>query len=268
VHTLTVSLIQTQTHWHNPAANRKMFDDWLTQVPPDSQLVVLPEMFSTGFTMAASEQAEPMDGPTVAWLRAAARRLNKHVCGSVVIAEAGEYHNRLLWCDPTGVISCYDKRHRFRMAGEHEHFAAGNERVVVQIGATRILLQVCYDLRFPVFARNLNDYDVYLIVANWPAARQYHWQALLAARAIENQCFVAALNCVGEDGNDVVYAGGSALLDFQGQPLVLNAGLQTEAVATTGAREAVFTAALNLDELHAYRTTFPAWQDADAFRII
>jgi predicted amidohydrolase len=247
-----------------------MFDDWLAQVPQDSQLVVLPEMFSTGFTMAASEQAETMDGPTVAWLRAAARRLGKHICGSVVIAAAGKYRNRLLWCDPTGALRYYDKRHRFRMAGEHEQFAAGDERVVVQIGATRILLQVCYDLRFPVFARNLNDYDIYLIVANWPAARQAHWHALLAARAIENQCFVAAVNCVGEDGNGVVYAGGSALYNFQGQSLALSAGSETQkqTQAMSGAREAVFSAALNLDELHSYRSTFPAWQDADAFRII
>ena len=261
--TLKVSMVQTATHWHDPAANRAMFDDWLMQIPAETEVVMLPEMFSTGFTMASQEQAELMDGPTVSWLLDAAKRLNKTLCGSVVIA-ADEDHsqcsNRLLWVTPDAVtannITCYDKRHRFRMAGEHEHFEAGQERVVVTHNGVRILLQVCYDLRFPVFARNRDDYDVYLIVANWPAARQQHWNTLLAARAIENQCYVVAVNCVGTDGNDVSYSGGSGLFSFTGEP-------QSQLFDEAG----VISGELDITALEAYRQAFPAWQDADAFSL-
>jgi len=254
---LTVSMVQTATHWHDPAANRAMFDDWLKQIPANADVVMLPEMFSTGFTMASTEQAETMEGPTVNWLVEAAKNLNKTLCGSVVIA-ADESHtrcsNRLLWVTPSGSITCYDKRHRFRMAGEHEHFEAGQDRVVVTHNGARILLQVCYDLRFPVFARNRGDYDVYLIVANWPAARQQHWNTLLAARAIENQCYVVAVNCVGTDGNDVSYSGGSGIFDFLGNA-------QTQLFDEPG----IVGGELDLAALAAYREGFPAWQDADAF---
>jgi len=254
--TLKVCMVQTATHWHDAPANRTMFDEWLEQIPQDAELVLLPEMFSTGFTMAASEQAELMDGPTVSWLTATAKRLNKTLCGSVVIASDNgrkQCSNRLLWVTPSG-LTYYDKRHRFRMAGEHEHFEAGQDRVVVTHNGVRILLQVCYDLRFPVFARNRDDYDVYLIVANWPAARQQHWNTLLAARAIENQCYVVAVNCVGTDGNGVSYRGGSGIYSFTGEP-------QNRLFDDAG----IVTGELDLAALEAYRQSFPAWQDADGF---
>lgn len=258
---LKVSLVQTATHWHAPAANRDMFDRWLQSIPPDSEIVLLPEMFSTGFTMASASQAEAMDGPTISWLVEAAQRTGKTLCGSVVVglSDGGaerRFVNRLLWVTPAGEITTYDKRHRFRMANEHLHYAAGSDRVVVEHRGIRILLQVCYDLRFPVFSRNRGDYDVYLLVANWPAARQHHWNTLLAARAIENQCYVVAVNRVGADGNGISYDGGSGIYNFQGEPDVVSFGDET-----------VLSGELDLVGQAAYREAFPAWQDADRFRL-
>ena len=256
---LGVCLVQTAPHWHDPQANRQLFDHWFDRVPDAAEIVVLPEMFSTGFTMASKEQAEPIDGPTTRWLVAAAHKLGKTLCGSVVIArdDSGErFANRLLWVTPQGEVTHYDKRHRFRMAGEHQHYDAGEERVVVVRRGVRILLQVCYDLRFPVFARNRGDYDVYLLVANWPAVRQQHWQTLLAARAIENQCYVVAVNRTGTDGNDVHYRGGSTIYGYDGE---VNERLVD--------REGLVSGHLDMAAQRAYREEFPAWQDADAFTI-
>lgn len=267
--TIEISLIQTATHWHDPGANRAMFDRWFSEVSSESEIIVLPEMFSTGFTMAAAEQAETMNGPTVSWLVAAAQRLGKTLCGSMVIKRGADELapdsssdsgvdcvNRLLWVTPDGQVTSYDKRHRFRMAGEHEHYEAGQERVIVTHRGVRILLQVCYDLRFPVFARNRDDYDVLLLVANWPASRQHHWNTLLAARAIENQCYVVAVNCIGKDGNAVVYEGGSGIYNFQGEAEVLSFHA-----------EGVLQGQLDLVAQARYRQAFPAWQDADRFEL-
>ncbi len=253
---LTLSLIQTATHWHDPLANQQLFQDWLAQVPAESTLVVLPEMFSTGFTMSSEEVAEDMSGPTVSWLTEQARSHNKTLCGSVVIRDTGRFYNRFLWVTPQGVASTYDKRHRFRMAGEHEHYAAGEHRVVIEHQGWRICPMVCYDLRFPVFFRNRDDYDLLLCVANWPAARQPAWDVLVRARAIENLSYMAAVNIVGTDGNGVTYSGGSVLLDPQGCSL-----------AEAGDQSGVFSATLNIDQLKTYRQTFPAWQDADEFSL-
>lgn len=253
---LTVSLIQTATHWHDPAANRRMFDAWLDEVPEAAELVVLPETFSTGFTMAAADMAEPMTGPTVAWLRAAAARTGATVCGSVVIEEAGHAFNRFVWMPPTGEPVCYDKRHRFRMAGEHEHYAAGDRRVLVNLGDWRILPAVCYDLRFPVWLRNRGDYDVLLAVANWPAPRQLAWNTLLRARALENQAYAVGVNVVGTDGNGMHYTGGSAVYAPDGETLL-----------EAGAGAGVHTVVLSGEALHAQRQRFPAWRDADDFTL-
>jgi omega-amidase len=253
---LTVSLIQTATHWHDPHANRALFDEWFAQVPAGADLVVLPEMFATGFTMAAAEVAEPMSGATVAWLRAAAARLGTTVCGSLVIAEGGRHFNRFLWATPAGELTAYDKRHRFRMAGEHQHYAAGDRRCVVALNGWRLLPLVCYDLRFPVWLRNRNDYDALLAVANWPAARQGAWNALLRARAIENLAYAAGVNIVGRDGNGVDYGGGSAVYDPEGRELI-----------DAGNRKGVFTVTLDGEALTDYRQRFPAWQDADDFSL-
>ena len=251
---MKISLIQSELHWHDPKRNRALFDRWFDDVPEGSQVVVLPEMFSTGFTMSSEEQSEDMAGPTVAWMQASAVRLSAIVCGSLIVAEAGTWYNRFIWAQPNSMVEHYDKRHLFRMADEHRHYSAGRERVLVEVDAMRVLPQVCYDLRFPVFSRSLGDYDLAIYVANWPAARQLAWEALLRARAIENQCYVIGVNRIGVDGNDVGYAGGSAAFSFDGIALL-----------EAGERSGVFTVELDLDALGSYRERFPAWRDAEDF---
>ncbi len=253
---LKVAIVQTHTHWHDPAANRAMFDIWFDDVPAGADLIVLPEMFSTGFTMASAEVAETMEGETVRWMQQRAGELGKTLCGSVVIEAGGAYFNRMLWVPPDGRISFYDKRHLFRMAGETEHYQPGSDRVIVRINDMRVCLAVCYDLRFPVWLRNRGDYDVLLVVANWPAARVGAWTALLRARAIENQAYAVGVNIVGTDGAEVAYSGGSAVFDPQGQ-VVLAPSPKAEVVA----------AELDLEALEDYRRAFPAWQDADEFQL-
>jgi predicted amidohydrolase len=254
---LSVSFVQTSTVWHDPAANRALFAEHLARVPSESALVLLPEMFSTGFTMSPEVVSEPMDGPTVAWLRDQARQLGKTVGGSVVIAADGRFYNRFLWAMPGGDISCYDKRHRFRMAGEHRHYAAGNARPVWRVGAMTVRPLVCYDLRFPVWLRRRDDYDLLACVANWPAARLDAWRTLLKARAIENQSYVVGVNVLGRDGAGVDYAGGSVVFGPDGACLL-----------DAGENDGVFTIDLDLDHLAHYRAGFPAWQDADEFNIV
>ena len=253
---LNVALVQVATHWHDPAANRDLFDAMFAEVEPATDLIVLPEMLSTGFTMASREVAETMDGDTVAWLRRRAAERQVAIAGSVVIHDAGRYFNRLVWMPPDGRETVYDKRHLFRMAGEHEHYAAGDRRVNVQLGDWRIRLAVCYDLRFPVWLRSTGDYDALLCVANWPAARQTAWHTLLRARAVENQCYTIAVNRVGRDGNDVEYGGGSAVYGPEGETL-----------AEVFGDEAIVTASIELDGLRDYRNRFPAWRDADVFAV-
>ncbi len=253
---LTLSLVQTPTHWQSPADNRALFERWFAELPEDARVVVLPEMFSTGFTMGSAQVAETMEGPTMTWLKNQAAALGKVICGSLVIEADGQYFNRFVWVNPNGAVTCYDKRHRFRMADEHQHYAAGSQRCVVEVDGWRVCPMVCYDLRFPVWFRNREDYDVLLCVANWPAVRQQAWNILLRARAIENQCYTVGLNIVGVDGNEVVYAGGSGVYAPEGHALL-------EAGEATG----IFTQTLDGGGLLEYRRRFPAWQDADAFTL-
>ena len=252
---LRIALVQAAPRWHDAAGNRCLFDRALGSISEPVDLVVLPEMFNTGFTMSSREVAETMDGDTVAWLREQAARRGAAIAGSLAV-DAGSIFNRLVWMPPHGRESAYDKRHLFRMAGEHEHYAAGRQRVVVAIGPWRVRLCVCYDLRFPVWLRSRNDYDVLLCVANWPAARQSAWSTLLRARAVENQCYAVGVNRVGTDGNGVEYQGGSTVCDWNGTALV-----------DENDAPAVLTASLDLDALNAYRRRFPAWQDADEFEV-
>jgi predicted amidohydrolase len=252
---LRATLVQQPLAWHDAAANRRHLEALLAPHAGTSDLVVLPEMFTTGFTMAAAEVAETMDGPSVAWLRATAQRLGAVVAGSVVIDDGG-HRNRLLWATPDGGLAWYDKRHLFRMAREHEHYAAGEQRLVLEVGGWRVLPLVCYDLRFPVWSRNRGDYDLALYVANWPAARRYPWSTLLRARAIENLCYVIGVNRVGTDGKGIEYSGDSAVIDPLGQPVV-----------DCGAAACVTTVTLSAEILAAHRARFPAHLDADEFRL-
>ena len=253
---MRVALVQAAPAWHDPAANRELFEQMIDTIDQDVDLVVLPEMFSTGFTMSAADVAETMAGETVAWVRDQASQRGFTIAGSIAIKD-GPCFNRLVWMPPDGRATMYDKRHLFRMAGEHEHYAAGRKRVVATLGGWRVCLSVCYDLRFPVWLRCRDDYDLLLCVANWPAARQTAWDTLLRARAVENQCYVVAVNRIGTDGNGVEYRGGSAVCDWNGHALAEGAD-----------GPAVLYASLDLGAVRAYRRDFPAWRDADEFRVV
>ena len=250
---LKIALVQTELAWEDPGANRARFDERLTVLDGAPDLVVLPEMFTTGFSMAGPRLAETMDGPSVEWLRNKAVQLKAHLTGSLIIEEAGTVYNRLLWATPDGKLDHYDKRHLFRMSGEHRVYGAGHHYLTVTIGPWRVRPFICYDLRFPVWTRNVAQaYDLALFVANWPAARAAHWMTLLKARAIENQAYVVGVNRVGRDGNGQAYAGDSMVLDPLGKVLYHAAN-----------REVVHTLDLDLARLEDYRRQFPAWRDAD-----
>jgi predicted amidohydrolase len=256
VQDLSVSIIQSPLHWRDAPANRAHFDGLIADIKTPTDLIVLPETFTTGFTMDAAACAETMDGDTVAWMKLLAQDFQMTLCGSLIIEESGGYYNRLIWTSPDGKISHYDKRHLFRMVDEHKHFSAGSERPIFKLNGWRIRPLICYDLRFPVWSRGINDFDLMIVIANWPAARQSAWQVLLPARAVENQCYVAGVNRTGDDGNDVRYAGDSAVFDYLGKPVVTCADQPcTETVRLSGGA------------LERYREKFPAWLDADRFTI-
>lgn len=260
---LTVSLVQGATRWHDATANREYYGE-LVRRARGSDLIVLPETFLSGFSNDTGISADTMDGEGVAWLRALAAEVDAVICGSLAIREGGTVYNRLLWMQPDGAFAQYDKRHLFRMAGEHTRYGGGNERLIVELKGWRILPQVCYDLRFPVWLRNRRlegaaggmDYDLAIFVANWPAPRRQAWRTLLRARAIENLACVIGVNRVGVDGNDLPYAGDSAVIDPVGEALV-----------ECGALEQVATLTLDPAPLLAHRERFPAWMDADAFTL-
>ena len=261
---LRISLVQGDTRWLDPAGNRDYYGHLIAALHGTTDLVVLPETFTSGFSNDAIDQAEGMDGPTVGWLREQAARTGAAITGSVQIRDGEGVYNRLFFVTPDGGLQHYDKRHLFRYAKEHERYAAGRERLTVEWKGWRICPLVCYDLRFPVYSRNRFDverqggldYDLLVYVANWPAARAYAWKTLLRARAIENLCFVAGLNRVGTDGNGLHYSGDSAVLDVFGQPLSECADL-----------EVVTTTSLPASVLLGHRERFPAMLDADAFSL-
>ncbi|MFH1981988.1 MAG: amidohydrolase [Pseudomonadota bacterium] len=250
---LSVTLVQSDLVWEDSAANLAALKGQLPSGEMDTDLIVLPEMFATGFSMNPAPIAQTMDGPAVQWMRALAAEKTAAVTGSLIIAEDGNYYNRLIWAAPDGAIATYDKRHRFRMAGEHDVYAAGNRLLTVDWRGWRIRPFICYDLRFPLWTRNLdNAYDVALFVANWPERRAPHWRQLLIARAIENLSYVVGVNRVGTDGNGVFYSGDSAVIAPEGEVLFesrIDAGCHTQV--------------LSRERLDTYRQTFPAWMDAD-----
>jgi predicted amidohydrolase len=253
---LELALIQTELAWQDPAANRAHFEPLLEQAR-GADLIVLPEMFSTGFSMDSAALAEPEEGPTSQWLREQAHALQAVVTGSLIIQAAdGSYRNRLLWARPDGTLAHYDKRHLFRMAGEHKHYSAGEQQVLLEVKGWQVRPLICYDLRFPVWSRDPQGTDLLLYTANWPAARRTHWNRLLPARAIENLCYVAAVNRIGEDGKGYAYSGDSQVLDFQGEPLL-----------APGAAAGVFRVTLMAAELAAHRQRFPTHLDADSFSL-
>ncbi len=253
---LNVTIVQADLHWHDPEKNLQDFSRTLRQADPGTDLIVLPEMFSTGFTMDAEAHAERMDGPSVTWMAATANETGAVLCGSLVIRDAGRYYNRMILMRPDGNFDYYDKRHLFRLAGEHQHYSPGSDLVTFRIGEWRVRPLVCYDLRFPAWSRNRGDYDLLVYAANWPKPRHHAWATLIQARAIENLSYVAAVNRVGTDGNGIDYIGGSAIIDYAGHHL-------TPVTDAPG----LWSATLDLSELKAFREKFPFHIDADSFEM-
>lgn len=248
-----VAVCQFDVEWCNTPSNLTHAESFVARAGAD--IVVLPEMFATGFTTEPRSVAEPMDGQIIEWMRSAAAKYGCAIVGTAIIAAEGNYYNRTLFVEPSGRVTHSDKRHLFSIGGEAEHLTAGAERVVVEFGGLRWLLLTCYDLRFPVWSRNRGDYDVALYPAAWPASRRFAWQTLLRARAIENEAYVIGANRTGSDPT-VGYSGDSVLLDFRGLTL-----------AEIGNEEGIITAELDKEALEEFRTKFPTWQDADKFSI-
>jgi predicted amidohydrolase len=253
---LRVSLVQTDIIWENPSANLAILEEKLQALQGQTDIIVLPEMFNTGFSMN-DHGVEIGKGPTTQWMQVMAKRLQVLLLGSFKCKEGNQFFNRLVAVEPNGKVHQYDKRHLFRMGGEHEFYSAGNESIVISYVGWHIAPFVCYDLRFPVWSRNVNlHYDLAIYVANWPAARAHAWSTLLKARAIENLAYVVGVNRTGEDGNGLLYQGDSALIHFKGLGLV-----------EMGASEDIQTYALSHADLVQFRKQFPAHLDADDFQI-
>lgn len=257
---LKITILQSDLHWENKEKNLQMFSDKLNSISEPSDLIVLPEMFTTGFSMRPELFAETMNGNTLAWMKVKAAEKNCAITGSFICHEEGKYLNRLVWMCPDGSYSVYDKRHLFRMGGEDSHYGAGQKKLIVEWKGWKICPLICYDLRFPVWARNTHDeqYDLLIYVANWPERRSYPWKSLLVARAIENQCYVAGVNRVGNDGQDIYHTGDSVVLNFKGEPISkIHSG-----------KESIEAITLSYSELAEFRKQFPVMLDADKFEIL
>lgn len=276
---LKITIIQSELHWENAAKNLAMFTDKIASITETTDVIVLPEMFTTGFTMNAKPLAETMNGNTVAWMKEQAKIKNAAVVGSLIITENNLYFNRLIWAQPDGKISFYNKRHLFRMANEHETYSVGNSRIIVEYKGWKICPLICYDLRFPVWSRNkpipnppsadgrsLSSltshhsppaFDLLIYVANWPEARKEPWCKLLEARAIENQVYVVGVNRVGVDGKQMIYSGNSAVIDPKGN--IISNILEHQ--------NCIQTIELNRQELEDFREKFPVGLDGDDFEI-
>jgi predicted amidohydrolase len=230
---LRVALLQTNLHWEDKAANLRDLEQKMRSLAQPLDLIVLPEMFSTGFSMRPQTLAETMQGETIQWLTQLAKDLNTAICGSLIIeAAAGDYRNRFVFLSPSGDIQHYDKRHLFGMANEGKHYTAGDTQTRIHYKGWRIAPFVCYDLRFPVWSRNTDDYDLAIYVANWPHRRSAHWRILLQARAVENQAYILGVNRVGNDGNGIYHSGYSAIIDPEGKYLCELVGEDTSQIAT------------------------------------
>lgn len=253
---LRLSLVQTKLHWEDKAANLQQFDQKLTPLAGTTDLIILPEMFTTGFSMNAKNLAEPMDGATMTWLKAQAVKLQAVITGSFIAEIAGNYYNRLVWMRPDGTFETYDKRHLFTYADEHHHYTPGKTHLLVELKGWKILPLVCYDLRFPVWSRNTQDYDLLIYVANFPERRRFAWKSLLVARAIENLAYTIGVNRVGNDGNDISYAGDSVVLDYAGQALYEVSQIEN-----------ISTITISYQAQQVFRQRFAFLQDQDRFEI-
>lgn len=253
---MNILLLQTDIKWQEPEYNRehtlKIIDK-----SPNADLIILPEMFTTGFCTSPKGVAEKANTDTLDWMTSIAKEKNLAVGGSVATEENGKYYNRFYFVKPDSSYSTYNKRHLFTYAGEDKEYAGGEERVIIEYKGLRILLQICYDLRFPVFSRNIGDYDMIIYIASWPESRIEAWNTLLKARAIENVCYVAGVNRVGNDPGNI-YSGGTVLLNYLGQPIV----------SAENGKEQAILGEISIKDLNSFREKFPALNDADKFRII
>lgn len=273
---LTITTIQTNLVWENKIANLQALEKKINGLEEKTEIIVLPEMFSTGFSMQSQLLAETMEGETVQWMKEVAAKYKVILTGSIIIEEEGNFYNRLIWMLPNGQFGSYDKRHLFGLAEEDKYYTAGNKRLIASVKGWKINLQICYDLRFPVWARNrvvevhgsaeksvsielpanelTPEYDILIYVANWPERRNHAWKTLLCARAIENQCYVIGVNRVGRDGNNINHSGNSLVIDPLGEVLYHMAH-----------DEDIFTITLEREHLQDVRNKFPFWKDGDFF---
>ena len=259
---LTITLIQSDLKWEDKKANLDKFSRTIGSIKEKPELIILPEMFSTGFSMRPEFLAEKMEGETVNWMKKTSHAKNAILTGSLIIEDGGKYYNRLIWMLPNGEYGYYDKRHMFAYGKEDKHYTPGNKRLIASVKGWKINLQVCYDLRFPVWARqqstdNSLEYDLLIYIANWPERRNHAWKTLLQARAIENQSFVVGVNRVGDDGNNIHHSGDSMIVDPLGTVIYHNAE-----------EEDVFTYTLQKKTLEEVRKKVPFWKDGDRFALI
>jgi predicted amidohydrolase len=272
---LRITVIQSDLHWENKEKNIEMFSGKIRSIVEQTDLIVLPEMFTTGFSMHPEKFAEDMNGSTINWMRTKAKEKNAVIAGSFICEESKAYFNRLVWMNVDGTYSYYDKRHLFRMGDEDNHYGIGQKKLIVELKGWKICPLICYDLRFPVWARNKKtesriknqksgqnkvvdlEYDVLIYVANWPERRAYPWKSLLVARAIENQSYVIGANRIGTDGNDMYHSGDSMMLDFKGELIS----------KIPSGKEHIETITLNYSDLSEFRKMFPVLLDADDFEI-
>ena len=281
---LNITIIQSELHWESVSENLVMFSEKINAIPKKTDLIVLPEMFNTGFSMQSKELSETMEGETVSWMMKQSKKAEAAIVGSLIIKEDNQFYNRLIWAEPNGKIKTYDKRHLFRMANEDAHFTAGSERLIITYKGWRICPLICYDLRFPVWSRNIKlpvdknhinplqsnqnvnhtlsqhsttAFDLLIFIANWPEVRKIPWSKLLDARAIENQCYVVGVNRVGTDGKGFSYSGNSAVINPKG-----------EAISNLPeSKNCTETVTISLVELNDFRTVFPVEMDADDFTL-
>lgn len=252
---LNVAIVQTKLFWENVDANLQHFESIISKIN-DVDLIVLPETFSTGFTMNPEQFAKESIDKALPWMIKNAKEKNTFIAASIIAEDNGQYFNRLLFVSPDGSFHHYNKKHLFTMGDENNHYTAGKDKVIVECKGFNICLQICYDLRFPVFVRNLENYDAILYVANWPAVRDFAWRSLLISRAIENQSYVIACNRIGQDAKLVDHIGNSGLIDFKGE---------AELIAND---DCVIYKKLNKQDLNTYRNQFPVLNDRDHFHLI
>jgi omega-amidase len=254
---LKVTIIQTSLHWEDKEKNLKMFSRKFDKIKGETDLIILPEMFTTGFTMNAKALAENMNGKTVEFMKQYSKKLNACICGSIIIKSGERYFNRLILSSPDGKVQYYDKRHLFSMGKEDAVYSKGKKHLIANIRGWRVAFFICYDLRFPVWIRNRDNYDAAVFSANWPKERNYYWKNLLLARAIENQCFSLGVNGIGKDGNGYELSGDSAVIDPLGKYVIDAKG-----------KSGVYSTELDINLLENFRKKFPAYRDADRYKII